>query len=126
MEKTKFVFSRRKMLSVVKGLLASYAVTAGLLMLMALLLLKLKLPWTAVTAGVMFTYLFSCFLGGFLLGKGVGKNKFLWGLILGVAYFVLLLILSAIAAPGDFGGAGGLFATLLLCCAGGMTGGMLA
>ncbi len=126
MEKTKFVFSRRKMLSVVKGLLASYAVTAGLLMLMALLLLKLKLPWTAVTAGVMSTYLFSCFLGGFLLGKGVGKNKFLWGLILGAAYFVLLLILSAIAAPGDFGGAGGLFATLLLCCAGGMTGGMLA
>ena len=43
-----------------------------------------------------------------------------------IFWVILLLILSAIAAPGDFGGAGGLFATLLLCCAGGMTGGMLA
>ena len=126
MEKSKFSFSRRKILSVVKGLLASYAVTAVLLMLMALLLLKLDLPWGAVTAGVMVTYLLSCFLGGFLLGKGVGKNKFLWGLILGAAYFVLLMILSCIAAPGDFGGPGRLFATLLLCCGGGMAGGMLA
>ncbi len=126
MEKSKFSFSRRKILSVVKGLLAAYAVTAVLLMLMALLLLKLDLPWGAVTAGVMVTYLLSCFLGGLLLGKGVGKNKFLWGLILGAAYFVLLMILSCIAAPGDFGGPGRLFATLLLCCGGGRAGGMLA
>ena len=126
MEKSKFSFSRRKILSVVKGLLAAYAVTAVLLMLMALLLLKLDLPWGAVTAGVMVTYLLSYFLGGLLLGKGVGKNKFLWGLILGAAYFVLLMILSCIAAPGDFGGPGRLFATLLLCCGGGMAGGMLA
>ena len=64
--------------------------------------------------------------GGFLLGKGIGKNKFLWGLALGAAYFILLMILSGIAVPGSFGGAGRLFATLLLCCAGGMAGGMLA
>ena len=126
MENRKVSFSRRKILSVVKGLLASYTVTALLLMLMALLLLKLKMPWAAVTAGVMVMYLVSCFRGGYLLGKGVGKNKFLWGLILGAGYFVLLMILSAVAAPGEFGGAGRVFSAFLLCCAGGMAGGMLA
>ena len=75
MENRKVSFSRRKILSVVKGLLASYTVTALLLMLMALLLLKLKMPWAAVTAGVMVIYLVSCFLGGYLLGKGVGKKQ---------------------------------------------------
>lgn len=126
MEKIKLSFSRRRILSVGKGLLAAYGITAVLLMLLALLLLKFQLPWGAVTAGVMVTYLLSCFLGGFLLGKGIGKNKFLWGLALGAAYFILLMILSGIAVPGSFGGVGRLFATLLLCCAGGMAGGMLA
>ena len=124
MEKSRF--NRRRILSVVKGLLAAYAVTAVLLMLLALLLLKLNFSEGAVAVGVMVIYLLSCFLGGFLLGKGVGQNKFLWGLILGAVYFVLLMILSAVAGPGNFGGAGKVISTLLLCCAGGMAGGLLA
>ena len=35
-------------------------------------------------------------------------------------------IRSAVAAPGEFGGAGRVFSAFLLCCAGGMAGGMLA
>lgn len=124
MEKSRF--NRRRILSVVKGLLAAYAVTAVLLMLLALLVLKLNLSGGAVAVWVMVIYLLSCFLGGFLLGKGVGKNKFLWGAVLGAVYFVLLMILSAAAGPGNFGGAGKVFSTFLLCCAGGMAGGMLA
>ena len=124
MEKSRF--NRRRVLSVVKGLLASFAVTAVLLMLLALLLLKFNLSESTVTVGVMVIYLLSCFLGGFLLGKGVGKNKFLWGLILGAAYFAILMLLSGVAGPGNFGGAARVFSTFLLCCAGGMAGGMLA
>lgn len=124
MEQTKL--SRRKILSVVKALLAAYGVTAVLLLILALLLLKLNLSEGIVAIGIMATYLISCFLGGFLLGKGVRKNKFLWGLILGVVYFVLLIILSGIASPGNFGGFGRMISTFLLCVAGGMVGGMLS
>ena len=122
----KIRWNRRRILSLVKGLLAAYAVTAGLLMLLALVILQLNVSEGTVAAGVMVIYLLSCFLGGFLLGKGVGKNKFLWGVILGAVYFVLLMILSVAAGSGSFGGAGRIFSTFLLCCAGGMAGGMLA
>ena len=118
--------SRRKILSVVKALLAAYGVTAVLLLILALLLLKLNLSEGVVAVGIMITYLVSCFLGGFLVGKGVRKNKFLWGLIVGVAYFVLLIILSGIASPGNFGGFSRMLSTFLLCAAGGLVGGMLS
>ena len=124
MERTKI--SRRKILSVVKGLLAAYGVTAVLLLILALLLLKLNLSEGIIAVGIMGTYLISCFLGGFLLGKGVLKNKFLWGLILGVVYFILLIIISTIASPGNFGGISRFLSTFFLCAAGGMTGGMLS
>ena len=100
----KIRWNRRRILSLVKGLLAAYAVTAGLLMLLALVILQLNVSEGTVAAGVMVIYLLSCFLGGFLLGKGVGKNKFLWGVILGAVYFVLLMILSAAAGSGSFAG----------------------
>ena len=52
--------------------------------------------------------------------------KFLWGLTVGVAYFVVLVILSLIG-----GRAGTMFnrefmTTLLLCAGGGMLGGMVS
>ena len=95
----------------IRDRLAAYGVTAVLLLILALLLLKLNLSEGIVAIGIMATYLISCFLGGFLLGKGVRKNKFLWGLILGVVYFVLLIILSGIASPGNFGGFGRMIST---------------
>ena len=64
-----FKLSRRKILSVAKALLAAYGVTAVLLLILALLLLKLNLSEGIVAVGIMATYLISCFLGGFLLGK---------------------------------------------------------
>lgn len=121
-----FKLSRRKILSVAKALLAAYGVTAVLLLILALLLLKLNLSEGIVAVGIMATYLISCFLGGFLLGKGVGKHKFLWGLALGAVYFVLLIILSAAASAGGFGGFGRMMSILLLCMAGGMAGGMFS
>ena len=121
-----FQLSRRKILSVAKAMLAAYGVTAVLLLILALLLLKLNLSEGIVAVGIMATYLISCFLGGFLLGKGIGKNKFLWGLVLGAVYFLLLIILSAVATPGAFGGFGRMMSTLLLCAAGGMAGGMFS
>ena len=66
------------------------------------------------------------FLGGFLLGKGVRKNKFLGGLILGAVYFVLLIILFRNRQPRKFRGFGRMISTFLLCAAGGMVGGMLS
>ena len=122
----RFKLSRRKILSVAKALLAAFGVTAVLLLILALLLLKLNLSEGIVAVGILATYLLSCFFGGFLLGKGVRKNKFIWGLVLGTVYFVFLVVLSAVAVPGGFAGFGRIMSILLLCAAGGMAGGMFS
>ena len=86
-EKTKGIW-------LLKALLAGYVVTGVLLMLLALLLYKIDLDEQKVTMGIIATYVISTFAGGFLMGKLVGEQRFVWGLILGVLYFLLLFAVS--------------------------------
>lgn len=60
-----------------------------------------------------------------MLGKKMKEKKFLWGLFLGMAYFLILLIISLLANGGVKGDLGNLFLTMALCMSGGMLGGML-
>ena len=69
-----------------KSLLASYVLTALLLFLLAFLLYKFDLGESKVNLGITVIYILSCFLGGFLVGKGAGTRKFLWGMVLGAIY----------------------------------------
>ena len=74
----------QKILRVGKALLAAYVVTAVCLLTVAFLLLKLDLSQSNVSVGIIVTYLVSCFLGGFILGKTMERRKFLWGMVLGI------------------------------------------
>src|SRR5699024_3431255 len=82
------------------ALLCSWVVTAVLLLVLALLLWKLNLKEGQISVGITVTYLLSCFAGGWVLGRRTQKRKFLFGLLLGVCYFLLLLAISMIAHPG--------------------------
>ncbi len=106
-------------------LLGAYIVTAVILFLLAFLLFKLSLSEQIVSAGIIITYALSCFLAGFLAGKKMKQKRFLWGLIMGIGYFVVLLVLS-IAVNKSFGAAADIFTTFILCAGGGMLGGMLS
>ena len=77
-----------------KALLAGYVVTGVLLMILALLLYKIDLDEQKVTMGIIATYVISTFTGGFIMGKLVEEQRFVWGLILGVIYFLLLFAVS--------------------------------
>lgn len=108
-----------------KCLLFSYILTGGLLMLLALLLYRLNLSAGMVSAGIIIIYTASSFLAGFLAGKKIGSRKFLWGLLMGTAYFVLLAIISLLVNHSVKEVAAS-FATVYVICAGsGMLGGML-
>ena len=61
---------------------------------LTLLLYKAGLSEENVNAGIILTYVISTFSGGFVIGKLTRVRKFLWGLLLGVVYFVLLLLIS--------------------------------
>ena len=103
-----------KMMSLVKGLIAAYLITGILLLLLALLLYKLELDEGKVTIGIIVIYVLSCFIGGFFVGKKAGTQKFLWGMLLGVTYFLLLTAVSAVTEPGLSSGFKGLLTSFIM------------
>lgn len=90
-----------KIRAVLKSLLFSYALTGVSLLLLAFLLFTFDLGETAVDAGIIVVYVFACFMGGFMAGRMVRKDKYLWGVATGIAYYFLLLVVS-FAAKGKW------------------------
>lgn len=109
-----------------KCLLAAYIVTGGCLMLLALFLYKFKLSEQIVSIGIIVIYVAAVFLAGFLAGKGMKSRKFLWGLIVGLAYFGIMVLISFAVNHSLKGFDTHFFSTLAICAAGGMLGGMLS
>lgn len=109
-----------------KCLLAAYLLTGGALLLLALLLYRFQLSGQAVNIGIVVIYTAAAFLAGFFAGKGTGERRFLWGLLAGTLYFVLLALLTLLVNHGfkDFGNH--FFTALMICAGSGMLGGMLS
>ena len=111
---------------VLKCLLLSYLLTTGLLLLLALMLYRFDLTEKVVSICIIGIYILVTFLAGFLAGKREGNRKFLWGLLLGGLYFLILIVISLIVNQGMGEMAGNFFTVLILCCGSGMLGGMLS
>ena len=109
-----------------KALLASYIVTGIGLFLLTFLLYKFEWDEQMVTAGIIVIYVLSTFVGGFIMGKLKKNRKFIWGLLMGLLYFVLLFGISFGVYRSFDGNGTSVITTLLLCAGGGMLGGMLA
>ena len=110
----------------VKALLAAYVVTGILLIILALALYKFELNEGAVTAGVTAVYLISTFTGGLVVGKLAKVRRFLWGIVLGILYFALLLLVTVGIYRTFHGSSTEILATFALCAGGGMAGGMIS
>lgn len=111
---------------VVKALLVSYLLTGGLLLLLAGLLYRFRLDEGKIQIGIILIYIVSCFAGGFLAGKMMKSRKFLWGVLLGLLYFLIMTLVSLAVNRGLQDGTTSYFTTFLLCMGGGMLGGMCA
>ena len=110
----------------VKALLCAYVVTGVMLLVLTLLLYKMGLSEANVNAGIILTYVISTFAGGFVIGKLMRRRKFLWGLLAGVLYFALLLLISLGVYHSLRGEMMNLLTTFFLCAGGGMLGGMVS
>ena len=110
----------------VKALLAAYVVTGILLIILALALYKFELNEGAVTAGVTAVYLISTFTGGLVVGKLAKVRRFLWGIVLGILYFALLLLVTVGIYRTFHGSSTEILVTFALCAGGGMAGGMIS
>lgn len=107
-------------------LLIAYLVTTVGLLVLAFLLYKFSMTESAINIGIILIYIAATFLSSFICGKKVKARKFLWGLGIGAAYFVILFLLSFLM-NGEAAGLGtNVFTTMLICTGSGMLGGMLA
>lgn len=113
-------------LRMIKSLLCAYIVTGIMLLVLTVLLYKVGLSEENVNAGIILIYVISTFAGGFVIGKMTGTRKFLWGLLTGILYFVLLLLISLGVYHSLQSEPVSLLTTFLLCAGGGMLGGMIA
>lgn len=115
-----------KLFAVLTGLLFSYIITAFILLLLSFLMLKLNLPGAGISAGIIAAYIISNFIGGFLVGRKTEQKKFLWGFIMGVFYFVVLMVVSLMMNRAEPLPLGNLFTALIVCSMSGMIGGMIS
>lgn len=112
--------------AILKSLLFAYAVTGIFLLLLAFLLFQFNLGEGPVTAGIIVVYVVSCLLGGFMAGKIVRKDRYLWGVLVGLCYYLLLLFVSfAVQGKWDMSLSHAL-TTFFMCIGGGALGGILS
>ncbi|MBQ6814780.1 MAG: TIGR04086 family membrane protein [Lachnospiraceae bacterium] len=117
---------KRDLLQVLKAVIVVAAVTAVLLLLLAFLLFKFNLSDGVVATGIIIIYFLANFAGGFIIGKVRGEKKFIWGIIVGVVFFVTLTLLSLIVTGVLYGSGLKALGALAACIIGGMLGGMLS
>lgn len=107
-------------------LVGMLVVSAFVLVLVTALMMKGHMNAGFVSGGVIAAYVVSALLGGFCIGQVKGKQKFLWGLLMGLCYFLVLFLMGRMVYhPGaalDFQ----TVSSGMICAVAGMIGGMLA
>lgn len=115
-----------KIKAILKSLLFSYAVTGIFLLLLAFLLFQFDLGEKPVAAGILVVYVLSCLLGGFMAGKIMRKDRYLWGMLTGLFYYLLLITVSFVVKGKWDMSLIHAVTTFFLCLGGGTLGGMLS
>ena len=117
---------RRKVMWVLKSLLISYVVTVILLAVLALFLYKFNIGERIVSAGIVSIYVLSTLMGGSLIGKMARNRRFIWGIGLGMCYFLVLFLITLAVYRTINADTANLITTWVLCSCGGMIGGMIS
>lgn len=115
-----------KIKNLLKSLLVAYGLTGVFLLILAFLVFRLDLGAAPVAAGIVAVYVVSCLAGGFMAGRLMRRDKYLWGLFVGLAYFLLLVFASFMAQRRWDMSFSHLITTFCMCLGGGALGGMLA
>ena len=110
----------------IKSLLASYIVTGILLLVLTFFMYKFELHEKIVSAAIVGIYVVSTLIGGMIIGKLTKSKRYLWGMVLGIIYFVLLLLITLGVYRTLNGDSVSIVTSLILCAGGGMTGGMIS
>ena len=100
--------------------------TLVLLLTVSYLYYRFRIDDKKITWGVLVIYFAASFVGGFVYGKIKEKNKFLYGIGVGLLYFAVLFLVSVVVRHNGIVLNGQAVYAVLGCMFGGMAGGMLA
>ena len=117
---------KKNLMQIFKVAMVMMGLTAILLLILALMLFKMSLSERAVAVGIVLIYVIVNFAGGFLMGKIKGENKYKWGIVIGLSFFLILTLISTIITGEMYGNGIQAVWALLTCIGGGMVGGMCA
>ena len=115
-----------RVIYILEALVFSYIITGLLLLLILFLMLKLDLSSAVISGGINFAYILSAFTGGFFIGKKTEQKKFIWGLVVGILYFVILMLVSLMMNRVSPLPMGSLFTVFIITGLSGMLGGMIS
>lgn len=118
--------TERKGIYLVQSLVAAYIATGIILCILAFLMYQTGAGMKIANIGVTVTYILASVFAGFIVGHKMGKRKFIWGLIVGLLYFLILLAISVFFYEDAALISKERITALLLCAAGGTMGGMFA
>ncbi|MCQ2539116.1 MAG: TIGR04086 family membrane protein [Acetatifactor sp.] len=107
-----------------KYALFSYLLTGAALLVVSFLFYRMNWGEKGLTIAVTVIYALVTFVAGLLCGKSMESKKYLWGLCMGVLYYVVLVVLSLIFGEQNAGNMGRFLVVFLLCAGSGMLGGM--
>lgn len=118
-------FGTERLVALLKCLMAAYLITGVMLVIVAGLLYKFSIGENVVDISIIVIYCISSLLAGLFFSKGASSRRFIWGMLAGAAYFLIICAVSVAADPGFVPISNTCITTLLICLGSGMLGGML-
>lgn len=119
--------NKSPLVAVLLGLATAVFVTILLLLLLTVLIYNTDMSGTVSGIMMVAIYVLGPFAGAFVLGKIMKKKRFLWGMLLGVVYFALFVLMSVLTAEeGAIPGIREYLQVLLAVLPGGILGGMFS
>lgn len=114
-----------RIIALLKCLLAAYVATGLMLAFLAVLLYKLQLGENIIEIGIIVVYVISSVLAGLFFSKGARSRRFLWGMLAGAVYFLIICVISMVMDPEFMFLSNSCLTTMAICVGSGMLGGML-
>ncbi|MGL5434363.1 MAG: TIGR04086 family membrane protein [Lachnospiraceae bacterium] len=112
--------------ALLRSLIFSYVLSGILLLALSFALYKLKIKEAQINVAVYIVYILACLAGGLLAGKAMRQKRFFWGLLSGLLYFVVLLVVSWVLKQGVPLDTSRMLTVMACCAAGGTIGGMMS
>ncbi len=114
------------LLSVLIVVMGMYLLSGVLLFLISAITYFGDLSGQIVEIGILVIYILVCLVGGFITGKIKKSKRYLWGMVSGVGYFFVLLLVSLAMNGFSVTDPVGLLTVFIICIASGTIGGMIS